>query len=282
MRNRDGSSADVTAVGWHISPGTDVRLADLDHAYMGPFAGSDAAKRQAKQVSAANLERLRVLQERLYVDGRYAVLLVLQGMDTSGKDGTVRHLSRGLDLIGAELTNFVRPTSRELAYDFLWRIHQRVPPLGRIGIFNRSHYEDVLVPLVHGLIPHEVIAQRYRQINDFERMLVENHTTVLKCFLHISKKEQRGRLQARVDNREKWWKFDPADVEARGLWEAYQEAYEATLSTCSTAVAPWHVIPADHKWYRNYAVGRLLMETLEGLDLQLPEPMIDMSTVRIA
>jgi PPK2 family polyphosphate:nucleotide phosphotransferase len=263
---------------WRVPPGTAVDLSAVDPGGIGPFT----RKKDSNEAAAADLERLRPLQERLHVDGRYAVLLVLQGMDTSGKDGTVRHLSRGLELIGAEVSNFVKPAGAELQHDYLWRVHARAPARGRLGIFNRSHYEDVLVPIVHDVLRPEAALERYRQINDFERMLVQNGTILLKCFLHISHMEQRRRLQARLDNPEKWWKLDLADVEERNHWGAYQAAYEAALSTCSTPEAPWHIVPADHKWFRNYAVCRLLVETLEAMEMRLPEPAFDPAAIRIA
>jgi PPK2 family polyphosphate:nucleotide phosphotransferase len=217
----------------------------------------------------------------LYVDDRRAVLLVLQGMDTAGKDGTIGHISRGVNLIGVETANFKTPTSIELQHDFLWRIHQRVPERGRIGIFNRSHYEDVLIARVHNLVPPHVWERRYEQINNFEKMLTENDVTIVKCFLHISKREQKERLQARLDNPAKHWKFNHGDLTERARWDEYVATYEAALSRCSTAWAPWYVIPADKKWYRNYAVVRLLVESLKGLDLRYPKADFDPTSIRI-
>lgn len=262
---------------YRVEPGTVVRLAELDPGDTGPFA----RKRDAKAASDADLKRLNDLQERHYADQRYAVLLVLQGTDTSGKNGLVRHLSQGLDMMGTEVTSFGQPTPEELQHDFLWRVHRRVPGRRMIGIFNRSHYEDVLIARVHELVPAEEWQRRHRQINDFERLLAENHTVLVKCLLHISKEEQRQRLQARLDNPSKWWKFNPGDLTDRDLWDRYTEAYEAALTNCSTPEAPWYVIPADHKWYRNYAVTRLLVETLAALDLQPPRPDFDPKQIEI-
>ena len=267
----------MVAERWRVEPGSRVDLSTFDPADTGDFHD----KNQAAPAMDADLDRLRDLQERLYVDDRFAILLVLQGMDTSGKDGTVKHLSGGLTLIGAEVTNFKAPTTTDLQHDFLWRIHQRLPERGHIGIFNRSHYEDVLIARVHHLVPETVWKKRYDQINAFERMLAEDGTVVLKCFLHIGKEEQRERLQARLDNPEKHWKFDPGDLKERARWPDYVEAYEAALSRCSTEAARWYVIPSDKKWFRNYAVTRLLVETLEELDLRLPEVRFDPSTIRI-
>jgi PPK2 family polyphosphate:nucleotide phosphotransferase len=262
---------------WRIEPGSSVDLSDLDPADTGEFAG----KEDAAPATAADLERLRDLQELLYVDDRHALLLVLQGMDTAGKDGTIGHLSRGVNLVGVEAANFKAPTSLELQHDFLWRIHQRVPERGRIGIFNRSHYEDVLIARVHTLVPPDVWERRYDQINDFEKMLTENGVTIIKCFLHISKKEQKERLQARLDNPAKHWKFNPGDLKERARWHDYVGAYEAALSRCSTTWAPWYAIPADKKWFRNYAVVRLLVDTLERLDLRYPEATFDPKRITI-
>lgn len=267
----------MTTEQWRVAPGTAVDLTAIDPGDTGGFTTKSAAQ----PAIDADLERLRDLQELLYIDDRYAVMLVIQGMDTSGKDGTINHLSGGISLIGGEVTNFKAPTSVELQHDFLWRIHQRTPERGRIGIFNRSHYEDVLIVRVHDLVPPPVWETRFDQINDFERMLTQNNTIVLKCFLHISNAEQRERLQARVDDPAKWWKFNPGDIKERARWPAYQAAYEAALSRCSTDHAPWYVIPADNKWFRNYAVTRLIVETLDGLDLRPPEATFDPHVVRI-
>jgi PPK2 family polyphosphate:nucleotide phosphotransferase len=202
-------------------------------------------------------------------------------MDTSGKDGAIRKLSRGIDLNGAEVTNFKAPVGDELRHDFLWRVHRRVPELGMVGIFNRSHYEDVLIVRVHNLVPPHVWERRYDQINDFERMLTENNVAVLKCFLHITRDEQKERLEARLNDPAKLWKFNPDDLKERAFWDEYQTAYEVALTRCSTDHAPWHIIPANKKWFRDYAITRLLVETLEGLDLRLPSPAIDPSSVKV-
>jgi PPK2 family polyphosphate:nucleotide phosphotransferase len=260
-----------------IDPGTKVDLDAIDPAATGAFG----SKRDGVLAAQRDLDLLRQAQERLYVDRRQAVLLVLQGMDTSGKDGTIRHLSGGIDLLGAQVSGFRPPSEEEQRHDFLWRVHQRVPPYGVLGIFNRSHYEDVLVPVVHKTISDAVRRARYAQINDFERMLSENGVTLLKCFLHISKAEQKRRLQARLDDSAKQWKFDPGDLADRELWPEYRQAYASLLAHCSTAYAPWHVVPADHKWFRNAAVVRLLIETLDSLKLTVPKPSFDPKTIAI-
>ncbi len=256
---------------YRVVPGSKVDLDRIDPADVSPFT----RREDAEAAMAADLLRLRDLQEQFYVDGRYALLLVLQGMDTSGKDGMLRHLSGGLNLAGSEVTSFKAPNSDELDHDFLWRVHRRVPARRRVGIFNRSHYEDVLVVRVNNLVPRPVWRTRYTQINEFENILVQNGVIILKCFLHISKDEQKERLLARLEDKDKLWKLEPSDLAARKQWDSYQEAYEAALAKCSTKEAPWYVIPANRKWFRNYAVTRLMVETLESLSLKLPVPKID-------
>jgi PPK2 family polyphosphate:nucleotide phosphotransferase len=262
---------------WRVIPGSGVRLAEHDPDNTGPFQNKD----DARAAMDADLERLRDLQELLYVDGRYAVLMVLQGMDTAGKDGTIKHLSSGISLLSGEVSNFKTPSQTELEHDFLWRIHQRVPEKGRIGIFNRSHYEDVLIVRVHELVPPEVWGGRYEHINAFEKLLHDGNTVIVKCFLHIDAGEQKERLQARLDNPAKLWKFNLGDLKERARWHDYQRAYEDALSRCSTEHAPWHIIPANRKWFRNYAVTRLLLETLESLDLRLPPATVDPRNITI-
>jgi PPK2 family polyphosphate:nucleotide phosphotransferase len=261
-----------------VAPGEMVDLDAIDPAQTGPFE----RKRDGVRVAQRDLEELRAAQEKLYVDKRHALLLVLQGMDTAGKDGMIRHLSGGIDLLGAQVTAFRPPSEEEQRHDFLWRVHQRVPPRGVLGVFNRSHYEDVLVPVVHKVIDEETRHARYAQINAFERILDENAVTIVKCFLHISKAEQKERLQARLDNSAKQWKFDPGDLRDRELWSQYQHAYAELLARCSTAEAPWYIVPADHKWFRNWAVVRLLIETLNGLDLEPPRPDFDPQKIAIS
>jgi PPK2 family polyphosphate:nucleotide phosphotransferase len=262
---------------WLVPPGEPVKLSKYDPEDTAPFHSKEGAEQATEKL----LDRLLELHEQLHVDGRFAVLLVLQGMDTAGKDGTINHLSRGLNLLGAEVTAFKAPTEAELKHDFLWRIHQRTPERGRLGIFNRSQYEDVLVVRVHNLVPPSVWQKRYDQINEFEELLVESGTLVLKCFLHISKDEQRERLQARLDDPSKVWKFNANDIKERALWDDYQKAYEVALSRCSTKRAPWYIIPSNKKWFRNYAVVHLLVELLESLDLKLPTPEFDPRTIRV-
>lgn len=221
------------------------------------------------------------LQEKLYAARNQKLLLILQGMDTSGKDGTIRALFSQINPMGLHATGFVAPTDKEKAHDFLWRVHARVPGKGEIGIFNRSHYEDVLVPRIQGTLDDKERERRYAQIRDFERMLAETGTTVIKVFLHISKDEQRERLQARLDDPAKHWKFDPADLAARDKWDLYQQAYADMINATDCDHAPWYVVPADSKTHRNLIIAHLLLETMQGMKLEWPAPKADMSKVKI-
>jgi PPK2 family polyphosphate:nucleotide phosphotransferase len=224
-------------------------------------------------------QRLEVLQESLWAEHKRKVLVVLQGMDTSGKDGTIRHVFEGVNPLGVRVAAFKAPTEEELDHDFLWRIHPKVPGRGEIAIFNRSHYEDVLVVRVQKLAPPEIWRQRYDQINDFERLLAETGTIVLKFFLHIGKDEQKERLQARLDDPQKQWKFRRGDLVDRAHWDEYMEAYSEALARTSQKHAPWYVVPSDKKWYRNLVVATVLVKALEDLDLQVPEPPEDLKGV---
>lgn len=252
-----------------VKPGSHVSLADW-HTEGDAFVGKD------KAASMARLDEYRVrleeLQELLYAEGKHRLLVVLQAMDTAGKDSTIRHVFRGVDPLGVRVTNFGVPSTHELRHDYLWRVHSHVPASGEIAIFNRSHYEDVLVPRVNGGIGRAECERRYRQINDFERMLSETGTTIRKFYLHISKDEQKKRLEARRDTPKKRWKFQPGDLAVRAQWDDYRAAYDALLSATSTRYAPWHVVPADDKLARNLIVSALLIETLESLDMRYPEP----------
>jgi PPK2 family polyphosphate:nucleotide phosphotransferase len=221
------------------------------------------------------------LQEKLYAARDQKLLLILQGMDTSGKDGTVRALFSQINPMGLHATGFVAPTDKEKAHDFLWRVHARVPGKGEIGIFNRSHYEDVLVPRVLGTLDGKDLERRYAHIRDFERMLAETGTTIVKVFLHISKDEQRERLQARLDDPEKHWKFDPADLVAREKWDVYQRAYADVINATDCDHAPWYIVPADSKTHRNLIIAHLLLETMQGMKLAWPAPKADMAKVKI-
>ncbi len=252
-----------------IEPGTPVDLSTIDPADTSAAPGDKEVTRAATDEMA---NQLAELQERLWARGREKVLVVLQGMDTSGKGGTVEHVLGAVNPAGLRVTSFKAPTSTELARDYLWRVHANVPANGEIGVFDRSHYEDVLAVRVLGLVPEERWRRRYEHINAFERMLADEGTTIVKVMLHISKDEQRERLEARRTEPGKQWKFKLGDLEARAQWDDYQAAYAEALSHTSTEHAPWHVIPADKKWYRDWAVASLLVATLEGMGLEWPDP----------
>lgn len=262
---------------YRIPPGTQVRLEDHDPGERLTF---DGGKAEGNEDLEQLTTRLRELQELLYAEGKHRVLIVLQATDTGGKDGVIRHVFRSVNPQGVKVASFKAPSSRELSHDYLWRIHKKSPARGEIRIFNRSHYEDVLIVRVRELVPPEVWERRYDHIVNFERMLADEGTTILKFFLHISREEQAKRLQARLDDPQKRWKFSVGDLEERKLWDEYQEAFEAVLSRTSTEQAPWYVIPADSKWYRNLVIARLLVETLEGLKMSFPtQP--DLTGVRV-
>jgi PPK2 family polyphosphate:nucleotide phosphotransferase len=259
-----------------IKPGEKVRLRDFD-----PDDASAVPRDKDECISKSEKlsAKLGDLQELLFAEHKHKLLVVLQGMDTSGKDGTVRHVMRGVSPQSVRVASFKKPTQLELEHDFLWRVHAQAPAAGEIVIFNRSHYEDVLVVRVHDLVPKDIWRKRYGQINDFEKMLTETGTTMLKFFLHISKKEQAERLQARIDDPTKRWKFQRGDIDERKLWDDYQKAYEDAIEKTSTQWAPWIVVPADKKWVRNYVVAKTLVDTLEGLDMQYPKVKLDIKKV---
>jgi PPK2 family polyphosphate:nucleotide phosphotransferase len=263
---------------YRVKPGSQVDLGQWDPNDKTAFAGAKKAGRKA--LLALN-ERLEELQELLYAEHKHKVLVVLQAMDTGGKDGTIRHVFEGVNPQGVKVAGFKVPTPEELTHDYLWRVHKRVPGKGEIVIFNRSHYEDVLVVRVHSLVPPKVWGRRYAQINNFERMLAEEGTIILKFFLHISKNEQKERLQARLDEPHKRWKFSLGDLEERKLWPEYIKAYEDVLSKTSTEWAPWYIVPANRKWYRNLVVGTVMVQTLEGLKMCYPQPEEDLNDVVI-
>ena len=251
-----------------VKPGKSVRLADWDPRASNGFGDKEAAKADTIRDAAA----IDALQDRLFAEGKRALLVILQGIDCSGKDGTVRAVFNHCGPIGVRVQPFKAPTVDELAQDYLWRVHRVCPPRGYIGIFNRSHYEDVLVVKVRGLAPPDVIERRYDEINAFEKMLSDNGTRILKFMLNISKEEQAARLAERIEVPEKRWKFNPADLEDRKLWNDYMKAYEVALTRCSTHHAPWYVIPADRNWVRNAAISRIVRETLEEMNPKYPEP----------
>lgn len=246
-------------------------LKDCDPESTGDLSGDDE-KAAAKEAVKIERKRIRSLQKRLFAEHGQSLLLVLQATDTGGKDSTIRRVFKGINAQGLRVWSFKQPTPDELARDFLWRYHRRTPAKGMITIFNRSHYEDVLVVRVKELAPESVWSRRYDHINDFEQLLADNGTRILKFFLNISKDEQKERLQDRLDEPEKHWKFHASDLDDRALWDDYQQAYQDTIRKCSTDVAPWYVVPANHKWYRDLVIARAVAETLEAMDPQFPPP----------
>src|SRR3954451_6719043 len=263
------------------TPAAPVHLARLDPRGT-PLAPGD--KEHTREVMIAEGQRVAELQERLFAEGatggRRRVLLVLQGMDTSGKGGVVRHAVGVVQPQGVQYTAFKRPSPEERSHGFLWRVRRAVPEPGMLGVFDRSHYEDVLTAAVRGLVTPEVVERRHREIVRFERQLTDDGVPPVKVFLHLSPWEQKERLLARLDDSAKQWKFDPGDIDDRALWAAYRRAYQQVLERTDTDAAPWYVVPADRKWYRNWAVGRLLLETLVDLDPRLPAPTYDVQEQR--
>jgi PPK2 family polyphosphate:nucleotide phosphotransferase len=263
---------------YRVKPGSHVDLCEWDPNDKSAFP---VGKKEGRKRLLELNQSLEELQELLYAEHKHKVLIVLQAMDTGGKDGTIRHVFEGVNPQGVRVASFKKPTPEELDRDFLWRVHKQVPGEGEIVIFNRSHYEDVLVVRVHNLAPKEVWSKRYDHINDFERMLVDEGTAILKFFLHIDLDEQKERLQARLDEPNKHWKFNPGDLKERKLWPEYLKAYEDAISKTSTDWAPWYIVPANRKWYRNLVVGTVVIEALEGLNMRYPEPEFDPAEIKI-
>lgn len=255
-------------------PGAKVKLKDSDPAF------TDGNQEHATSQIADYQKQLLALQELLYAEHRRSVLICLQAMDTGGKDGTINHVLGAMNPQGCRIAGFKEPTAEELAHDFLWRVHRVTPAVGEVVVFNRSHYEDVLVVRVHNLVPKTVWSQRYELINAFEKGLVERDTHILKFYLHISKEEQLARFKARLDDPSKRWKISEADYKERSFWDDYMAAYEDALSRCSTEYAPWFVIPSNHKWFRNLAVARIIVEYLEALKMHYPKPTVDLEHIR--
>jgi PPK2 family polyphosphate:nucleotide phosphotransferase len=251
---------------YRVEPGQRVDLSELDPDASEHFVDKASVKEEIK----AQRDRIADLQARLYAERKRSLLIVLQATDTGGKDGTIKGVFRGVNPQGCDVHAFKQPGDEEIAQDFLWRYHRKTPPRGMITIFNRSHYEDVLVVRVKKLMPEDVWRERYRMINEWEHMLCLNNTTIIKFFLHISKDEQKRRLQDRLDNPTKQWKFSENDLKERALWDAYQLAFTDAISRCSTAYAPWYIVPANKKWYRNLVIARTIADTLEAMDPQYP------------
>ena len=266
-------SQDITK--FMIKPGSKVKLRKIEAGYSGPLT-----KGQAKMELDILHKRMSRLQYKIHAERKQALLIVLQAMDAGGKDGTIRDVMHGFNPQGCKVAPFVAPTEIELDHDFLWRAHKVIPAKGEIGIFNRSHYGDVLVVRIHNLVPPSTWSKRYKHINDFEQMLTDEGVTVLKFLLHISKEEQRKRLDKRLDNPLKHWKVDEADFEERKYWDKYINAHEVMLEKCSKPWAPWYVVPANRKWYRNWVVGHVITQTLEDMNPQMPKATIDIEKFR--
>jgi PPK2 family polyphosphate:nucleotide phosphotransferase len=261
---------------FRVSPGSAVKLKHIDPA----FKDRHESHKQAAKEIAHYQDRLRELQELLHAEGRRSLLICLQAMDTGGKDGTINHVLGAMNPQGCRVAAFRTPSTEEAAHDFLWRVHRSAPARGEVVIFNRSHYEDVLIVRVHGLVPKTVWSRRYEQINAFEKALVEHDTQILKFYLHISKQEQLARFKQRLDDPAKRWKISEADYKERDYWDDYMAAYEDAISRCSTAHAPWFIVPAGHKWFRNLAVARIVVEHLENLKMRYPKPSVDLEHIR--
>jgi len=259
-----------------VEPGAKVHLSKIDPSYRGKYENHD----QAAPEIAKNLQRMDKLQYLLYADGSQSLLVVLQALDAAGKDGTVRHVFSGMNPQGTCVFGFKQPSKEELAHDFLWRVHMRTPAKGQVVVFNRSHYEDVLVVRVHNLVPQSVWSKRYDLINDFEKMLATNGTHVLKFYLHISPEEQLARFAQRLDDPARNWKISESDYSERKLWPQYVEAYEDAMALTSTKRAPWYVIPANHKWFRDAAISQIIADTMDELGLKLPPAQVDLADIR--
>jgi len=260
-----------------VQPGSRIRLQHFDPGYKGKHLSHEKALPEMQQY----LDQLCQLQHLLYAEKKHALLIVLQALDAAGKDGTVNHVMSALNPQGTRVTGFKQPTAEESEHDFLWRIHPHAPGKGAIAIFNRSHYEDVLVARVHKLVPKEVWSQRYELINDFETLLWrENHTHIVKLFLHLSREEQLERFKQRLDDPARNWKISTSDYKEREYWDAYTEAYEEVFARTSKEHAPWYIIPSDHKWFRNLAVSQIVAATLQDMGMQMPKPQVDLDEIR--
>lgn len=260
-----------------VPPGKKLKLDEYPTDATGQFRGKADAAKPTKR----NLEKLDELQELLYAQAKHAVLVVFQAMDAGGKDGAIEHVFSGVNPQGCSVTTFKAPTPLEAGHDFLWRHHDAAPRKGMIGIHNRSHYESVLVERVRELVPKQVWQRRYAHINEFERLLAEEGTVILKFFLHISRDEQKRRLEKRLKNPHKNWKFNPADLKERDRWDDYQRAYQDALEKCSTEHAPWYIVPADHKWFRNWVVSDVIVRTIQSLKMSYPPPVAGLDKIVI-
>lgn len=259
-----------------VRPGSTVTLADFDAAYHGKFSSKEDAALETQR----NLDSLTALQQKLYAEKKHAVLIILQGIDAAGKDGTCWHVLSAMNPQGTSVTGFKAPTPAELNHDFLWRIHPHTPGLGSVSVFNRSHYEDVLAVRVHNLVPEKVWSHRYDQINAFEELLSSHNVTILKFFLYITPQEQLERFHRRLDDPARRWKISESDYVERARWGDYEAAYKAMLEKCSTEHAPWYLIPSNHKWFRNLAVATIIEQTMADLNMSMPTPTVDIEEIR--
>src|SRR5437667_12623468 len=260
-----------------VKPDSKIRLKHFDPDYHGKHESHESALPEIQK----NLKKMEALQYLMYAENKHSLLIVLQGLDAAGKDGVVRHVLTGMNPSGCISVNFKQPTAKDLAHDFLWRVHPHVPAKGSVAIFNRSHYEDVLVARVHGLVPEKVWSKRYDQINDFEQLIfTENDTTILKFFLHISKDEQLARFKKRQDDPARQWKISESDYKEREFWDDYIEAFEDVLTRTSTECAPWFIIPANHKWFRDLSISQIITRTMEEMNMPMPKPTVNLAEIR--
>ena len=260
---------------FRIAPGERVHLKDFDPSYKGNLGKKEALEKTAKLCS-----KIGDLQQRLFAERKRSLLVCLQALDAGGKDGVVKHVIGSMNPDGCHVANFKEPSQEDLAHDFLWRIEAQMPKKGEVAIFNRSQYEDVLIVRVHRLVSKEVWSKRYDEINDFERRHIQNGTRILKFFLHISKREQLKRFEERLDDPAKRWKISEADYTEREHWDDYMDAYEGAIARCNTEEAPWFVIPADHKWFRDLAISEILVGTMKSMNIQVPQPTVDIEEIR--
>src|SRR6058998_2851888 len=260
-----------------VKPDSEIRLKHFDPGYHGKHESPKSALPEIQE----NRQKMEELQYLMYAENKHSLLIVLQGLDAAGKDGVVRHVLTGMNPSGCVSVNFKEPRVEDLAHDFLWRVHPHVPPKGSVAIFNRSHYEDVLVVRVHGLVPEKVWSKRYDQINDFEQLIAtENNTTILKFFLHISKEEQLARFEKRLDDSKRQWKISESDYKERDYWDDYTKAFEDVLNKTSTEHAAWFIIPSDHKWFRDLAVSQIIVQEMEAMEMQFPKPNVNLAEIR--
>jgi len=260
-----------------VKPRAEIRLKHFDPRYHGKHESHKKALSQIQE----NLQKMEQLQYRMYAENKHSLLIVLQGLDAAGKDGVVRHVLTGMNPAGCVSVNFKEPTKEDLAHDFLWRVHPHVPARGSVAIFNRSHYEDVLVVRVHRLAPEKVWSNRYDEINQFERLIAtQNNTAILKFFLHISKEEQLERFKKRLDDPDRQWKISDTDYKERDYWSVYTKAFEDVLNKTSTDYAPWFIIPSNHKWFRDLAISQIIVRRIEDMDIQVPKPTVNLAEIR--